>query len=700
MSFAEVSLEEMEKPKTDFNPFPLYGVLRNEMTSRNLTFIINCVRRDYFRYEFAIQMVLKTIRIPYRIVHMDNVDFKHFIAEFILHRLTTSGEQWFDIFMLCWDDGRNSSPDSGRQRPIDQLVEIFREKNHEMGNVRWLFFTWEAIMKSIQRMCGVIYVDLKQRPAKIFSESIDEIRKCGGRMVFLDYKGGQEHLLRNPTIVNASIFEHEIEFQRLGYLTVLCEFSSPARKYFCGEQPQREIFDALSRKVNISLRKSDARHFGRCIDDDSDNIFLRGKCSGLLSDMQKRLFDLCAVNIYPTQNISMALDLVSSYYRFDQLTFFAPPAQRIIGSFRSILLPFQDNVWLSIALTMIVTSIFLSFMTKRAFDAFGLLNHLFYVSMIATGRVPTIPDRFYQVTYIAVLLAAALLANTLLSHFYAAVLTSFRQHPPTTPVIDTLTSLEKILKNEPSAVNVAVLNDTKYNAILNPREPTDLMKLIRNHTTFCETKSECVELVLERKHVLLATDYNLKTEIGTNPHTQAISRARDNIFAGRYSLPVQKGSPISKQVMKLNGKLFEGGIFQRINEKENYEIKPRFEKEKPLPPNSKLTLKDLKGLMILYAGTSLMSLISFVCEKIVHGALRDCRARDRRIASLSSPWKPPEKSPCDDYGKVPNGIQYHSTAGYSSTSVRKEETVCRKHKARSRRILLLCDKDGNPLDPI
>lgn len=42
-------------------------------------------------------------------------------------------------------------------------------------------------------------------------------------------------------------------------------------------------------------------------------------------------------------------------------------------------------------------------------------------------------------------------------------------------------------------------------------------------------------------------------EIGTNPETQAITRAKDNIFAGRYSLPVQRGSPISKQVMTFNG---------------------------------------------------------------------------------------------------------------------------------------------------
>lgn len=140
---------------------------------------------------------------------------------------------------------------------------------------------------------------------------------------------------------------------------------------------------------------------------------------------------------------------------------------------------------------------------------FRLINHLFYVSMIATGRVPTIPERFYRVTYIAILLAALLLANTLLSQFYAAVLTSFRQHPPTTPVIETLAALERILKVDPSSVNVAVLNDTKYHAILNPREPTDLMKLIRNHTTLCAAKADCVELVLKRKHVLLASKFRI-----------------------------------------------------------------------------------------------------------------------------------------------------------------------------------------------
>lgn len=136
-----------------------------------------------------------------------------------------------------------------------------------------------------------------------------------------------------------------------------------------------------------------------------------------------------------------------------------------------------------------------------------LMNHLFYVSMIATGRVPTIPDSFYRVTYIAVLLAALLLANTLLSQSYAAVVTSFRQHPPTTPVIDTLAALERILQKEHSPIHVAVLDDTKYNAILNPREPTELMKLFKNHSTLCPTKPECVKLVQKRRHVLLASEY-------------------------------------------------------------------------------------------------------------------------------------------------------------------------------------------------
>lgn len=47
-----------------------------------------------FRYEFAIEMVLKNIPMAYRIVQMDHVDFKYFIAKYILHQLATSGEQW------------------------------------------------------------------------------------------------------------------------------------------------------------------------------------------------------------------------------------------------------------------------------------------------------------------------------------------------------------------------------------------------------------------------------------------------------------------------------------------------------------------------------------------------------------------------------------------------------------------------------
>lgn len=49
LSKAEVSAADLEKDKEEFNPFPLFGVLRNEMSSNNLTFVINCVQHDYYR---------------------------------------------------------------------------------------------------------------------------------------------------------------------------------------------------------------------------------------------------------------------------------------------------------------------------------------------------------------------------------------------------------------------------------------------------------------------------------------------------------------------------------------------------------------------------------------------------------------------------------------------------------------------------
>lgn len=65
--------------------------------------------------------------------------------------------------MLCWDDGREKStdkqPENGaelgnRSRPasggaLEDLMEIFREETRELGNVRWIFWTWKHIMEEV-----------------------------------------------------------------------------------------------------------------------------------------------------------------------------------------------------------------------------------------------------------------------------------------------------------------------------------------------------------------------------------------------------------------------------------------------------------------------------------------------------------------------------------------------------------------------
>lgn len=59
-----------------------------------VTAVFGKLSHEYCRYEFAIEMFLKKIPIAYRLVQMDSVDFRLFIATHILHKLTTSADEW------------------------------------------------------------------------------------------------------------------------------------------------------------------------------------------------------------------------------------------------------------------------------------------------------------------------------------------------------------------------------------------------------------------------------------------------------------------------------------------------------------------------------------------------------------------------------------------------------------------------------
>lgn len=73
---------------------------------------------------------------------------------------------------------------------------------------------------------------------------------------------------------------------------------------------------------------------------------------------------MCLVNIYPTEGTLAALMFPSSYYRYDQLTFFSPIAIKIRGSFKSIWMPFDRWTWILLALSLFSTSFVETFLIK------------------------------------------------------------------------------------------------------------------------------------------------------------------------------------------------------------------------------------------------------------------------------------------------------------------------------------------------
>ncbi|XP_028966364.1 uncharacterized protein LOC114828005, partial [Galendromus occidentalis] len=543
--------------KTSVDPEKLFFLIKDVMNSTDLLFVLDENTKHNVRGELMLNRLLRDWPMPYGIITANQTHFTHKIIHDILHNLSTSGDQWFDIFLPCWvnrweDDRLNLS--KGFER-------LFTRSNHRMGNVRWIFQGCRHLMATLQQKCGILYVNL-MHPDRILGEPLDLISKCGGRVIFVDGQSGGETAMRKPTELRSSIFRHEIEFKALENLTVLCGFKGSSKDY-CADSPQYEILRSLRTRINLLEKKTSQRSFGFCRE--------RKTCHGLLGDIQERRFDLCLVNIYPTEGALAALLFPSSYYRYDELTFFAPVAIKIIGSFKSIWMPFDRLTWV-------------------LFE-----NHLYWMVLPITGRTPDVPACLRDVGSLRLLLAVWYIASFFISITYAAVLTSFRQHPPTTSVIETLASLERALRSPTPKIRVAVFNDTKYNAILRPEEPSELIELVLKHATFCTSKQDCIKLVLARTHVFLSTDSNVKGEVGTDPKSRIIHRAKEIIDMGRYTIVLQPGSPIQRQIKDFNTILFEAGVFDKLEGFDNYRIKPNFNRSRAWSggTDSPLTSQDI-----------------------------------------------------------------------------------------------------------
>lgn len=55
-------------------------------------------------------------------------------------------------------------------------------------------------------------------------------------------------------------------------------------------------------------------------------------------------------------------------------------------------------------------------------------------------------------------------------------------------------------------IKVAVVDNSKYRAIIAPEE-LSLMRLVRRHATYVKDVKECIELVIERTHVCLSSEF-------------------------------------------------------------------------------------------------------------------------------------------------------------------------------------------------
>ena len=109
----------------------------------------------------------------------------------------------------------------------------------------------------------------------------------------------------------------------------------------------------------------------------------------------------------------------------------------------------------------------------------------------------------------------------------------------------------------------------------------------------------------------------------------------------------------------------------------------------------------ISGLMQLYAGTILMSLMCCIAENFYHCGLRLKRPQNRRkgspITADSTPLVSTEYAH-DCLEHFQQGLPYHRVASDSTVKARQDRALCRRGDLDRKRVLLLCDKDGNALD--
>ena len=109
----------------------------------------------------------------------------------------------------------------------------------------------------------------------------------------------------------------------------------------------------------------------------------------------------------------------------------------------------------------------------------------------------------------------------------------------------------------------------------------------------------------------------------------------------------------------------------------------------------------VSGLMQLYGGTILISSLSFLAEKMFNWVQRVRHLRDRRNGFISTANSTPcaaEKHPKHYMHRLGHRFPYHPVGASYPEQTQRGEAILDSYKPKAKRVLLLCDADGNALD--
>ncbi|KAK8785587.1 hypothetical protein V5799_008048 [Amblyomma americanum] len=586
---------------------PFLELVRSTQERRLSDNLNNVIRKDYWVHvihnckRFPLE-VTKQIAVPYSTWNSSGM-------QRLLDNVNTLQGFKADFLVACWE------PSFGH------LLTLAQSYDMPFLHVRWIFLTEQEVLseasmsKTLQSVgCYGVFV-----AAPSSYVALDTYANCSnGVRRFL---GRSDPAFEDRSLTNLTILRHA------------SENSVPTIKDFRNRrlEPQTTIVESIIRKSKaIESTKGCFDKFGR-----GDKNFL---FTGAVGAVQRKQKDLGSFEIYLTERIWYGLG-IAGVARYDSLTFLSPVPKAItdltiIG--RPFTLPLWVAVWASLGVyLLLVVAIITAYSTGSAVETPDIQEEcvelFFYLSSALVNHAPYV--RLPRHSSARILVAFWFIFATIISAGFTGMLTSYTNFPPKTRPINTLEQLSDAL--EQKSVKLCIKNNHYYRDILSSHllSRSSVLKDHLQESLFkigCQTTMCCLEKVAKGTHVFVTNREEARFHTG-KAYRGAV-RAKEDFFLVHVVLIAPKASPYTRAFSDLSQRLMETGVSLlalKLVRGRNAN-RSRFRKTRTCRHQQgccrPLQLKDLYGLLVVWAIGLTLGLVTLFCE-IAWNGLHETRLR-------------------------------------------------------------------------